>query len=188
MIILTKPRGYDFFAASSAMQKAIRRNDPEKACYFAVELARGYSGYVWKRLMIVSAEDIADHVATEMVSLYNAFTIVEKRTRANPDKEDLNPMLFIIKAVLLLCQSRKSRDTDHALNFVCLNDTRITQEQAAQCLQEAMESAYVPIPGYAYDCHTQKGKRAGKTRADFFREENVALEPKGSGLFDALIP
>jgi len=33
------------------------------------------------------------------------------------------------------------------------------------------------VPDYALDCHTLKGKRSGKTKADFFREEQAALEP-----------
>ena len=35
-------------------------------------------------------------------------------------------------------------------------------------------------------CHTPKGKRAGKTKADFFREEQRALKPFQPGLFDDL--
>ena len=34
------------------------------------------------------------------------------------------------------------------------------------------------MPGYAFDCHTLKGKRAGRTKEDFFRDEQAALEPK----------
>ena len=41
-------------------------------------------------------------------------------------------------------------------------------------------------PDYAFDCHTLKGKRAGKTKADFFREEQRALKPFQPGLFDEL--
>jgi hypothetical protein len=33
------------------------------------------------------------------------------------------------------------------------------------------------VPDYAFDCHTLKGKRKGKTKADFFREEQRALKP-----------
>jgi len=42
------------------------------------------------------------------------------------------------------------------------------------------------IPDYAFDCHTLKGKRKGKTKADFFREEQRALKPWQPGLFDEL--
>jgi hypothetical protein len=43
-----------------------------------------------------------------------------------------------------------------------------------------------PEPDYALDCHTLKGKRAGKTKADFFHEEQRALRPWQPGLFDEL--
>ena len=43
-----------------------------------------------------------------------------------------------------------------------------------------------PEPDYAFDCHTLRGKRAGKTKADFFREEQRALRPWQPGLVDAL--
>ena len=42
------------------------------------------------------------------------------------------------------------------------------------------------VPDYAFDCHTLKGKRKGKTKADFFREEQRALKPFQPGLFDDL--
>jgi len=42
------------------------------------------------------------------------------------------------------------------------------------------------IPDYAFDCHTQKGRRMGKTKAEFFRDEQAALEPFQPGLFDDL--
>jgi hypothetical protein len=38
----------------------------------------------------------------------------------------------------------------------------------------------------AFDCHTLKGKRKGKEKADFFREEQKALKPFQPGLFDDL--
>ena len=41
-----------------------------------------------------------------------------------------------------------------------------------------------PIPPEALDCHTPRGRKAGKTKADFFREEHAALSPRQPGLFD----
>ncbi len=43
------------------------------------------------------------------------------------------------------------------------------------------------IPDYAFDCHTQKGRKMGKTKAEFFRDKQAALEPFQPGLFDDLI-
>ena len=44
-----------------------------------------------------------------------------------------------------------------------------------------------PRSAYAFDCHTQKGRKMGKTKAEFFRDEQPALEPFHPGLFDDLI-
>jgi len=48
-------------------------------------------------------------------------------------------------------------------------------------------SGRAAVPDYAFDCHTLKGKRAGKTKTEFFRDEHAALEPFQPGLFDHLI-
>jgi hypothetical protein len=34
-----------------------------------------------------------------------------------------------------------------------------------------------PIPDYADSCHTRVGKKAGATKAQFFRAEHAALRP-----------
>jgi len=43
------------------------------------------------------------------------------------------------------------------------------------------------VPDHAFDCHTLKGKRKGKTKADFSREEQRALKPFQPGLFHDLL-
>ena len=45
---------------------------------------------------------------------------------------------------------------------------------------------YVPIPDYAFDCHTKRGRMMGQTKADFFKAEQDALQPRLPGLFDDL--
>lgn len=46
-MIIRTVGGYDFFEVSSAMQKAIRRNDAAVAGFFALELwTSGYRDYV----------------------------------------------------------------------------------------------------------------------------------------------
>ena len=40
---------------------------------------------------------------------------------------------------------------------------------------------------FAFDCHTQKGRKMGKSKAEFFRDEQAALEPFQPRLFDDLI-
>jgi len=40
---------------------------------------------------------------------------------------------------------------------------------------------------WRHDCHTRAGKKRGKTKADFFKAEQAALQPFQPGLFDHLI-
>ena len=40
------------------------------------------------------------------------------------------------------------------------------------------------IPDYVFDVHTYRGKKRGKTKLDFFIDENNTLKPHQSGLFD----
>ena len=89
----------------------------------------------------------------------------------------------ISKAVILLCAARKNRDADHLQNFVYDALAGIDADKLAADL---LKGGKVEIPDYAFDCHTLKGKRAGKTKADFFREEQRALKPFQPGLFDDL--
>ena len=58
-----------------------------------------------------------------------------------------------------------------------------------ETLTDELEAAgeYIPIPDYAYDCHTPQGRQAGKTKAEFFKAEQEALNPFIPGLFDDLI-
>ncbi len=40
------------------------------------------------------------------------------------------------------------------------------------------------VPDYVFDLHTYRGKKNGKTRLDFFIDENNSLKPRQPGLFD----
>ena len=42
------------------------------------------------------------------------------------------------------------------------------------------------IPEYVYDVHTRRGKAMGKTKRDFFIEEDQSLANKQMSLFDLL--
>lgn len=174
---LKTKKGYDFFEASSALQKSIRRNDVKLAGYFALELWHSnYRDYVWKRLLTISAEDCYGIITKEVYALYKSYEVVNKRAKKPAGR------IFLSKAVILLCESLKSRDADHLQNLVYDRD-----DVDAQKLIEEVRNETLDIPEYAYDVHTRKGKRMGKTKEDFFREELEALEPRQKGLFDDLV-
>lgn len=177
-------RGYDFYECSSAFQKAIRRGDTKKACYFGMEMFKSnYIEYLWKRLYIISAEDCAGIITVEVAALNEGF----RRANIPKSKEKVKGAVFITKAIIILCEALKSRDADHACGLLYKEKRGITDQEIQTALMCAETSTYVPIPDYAYDCHTMKGKRRGKTREDFFTEELNALSPRQPGLFDDLI-
>ncbi len=179
--ILTKS-GYDFYVAASVLQKAIRRNKPEIAGYFAIELFEsGYWNYVWKRLLTVSAEDCHGVITREIKALYDSFLIVnDKKIQDKPKGR-----VFISKAVLILAQAPKSRDSDHLTNLVYDNRLSLSDQEISNWIDEATKYRE-PVPAYAFDCHTLPGKQAGKTKKNFFKEEQKALQPLQRGLFDDL--
>ncbi len=179
---MTTTRGYSFPAVSSAMQKAVRRGDAKLAGYWALELwASGYGQYVWRRLLTISAEDCWGILTREVKALHDSYTEINRNSPAKTPKG----RIFISKAVILLSLAKKSRDADHLQNFVYDKQAGLDPATLTDELEQAGQ--YVPIPGYAYDCHTPEGRKAGKTKADFFRAEQDALQPRLPGLFDDLI-
>lgn len=176
---LRTQRGYDFYKVSSSLQKAIRRGDVRMAGYMALELFPKYSEYCWKRLLTVSAEDCYGAITKEIESLYNAFHIVNK----GKSGERLGGRVFISKAVILLCTQPHSRDADILSNFIYDKKRSLTDEQI-EAYMESVREENIAIPEYAYDCHTMEGKRRGKTKAEFFVEEEKALSYKQLSLFE----
>jgi replication-associated recombination protein RarA len=174
-------RGYTLSQCTSAMQKAIRRADAIVAGYFSQELfASGFGEYVWRRLLVISAEDVYGCVTKELLALYESYKIIRKQ----PNKKETAGRIFISKAIVLLCLSPKSRDADHLQCLVYDKIEGITEEQIDK---ELADCEGMEVPEYAYDCHTREGKRMGKTKADFFKSEQAALVPRQIGLFDHLL-
>lgn len=181
---VTTKRGYNLFDVASALQKSIRRGLPEQAGYFALELwASGYRKYVWKRLLVISAEDCAGLITQEVIALHDAFLRVNQGLKTL-DKEE--GCLFVAKAALLLATAAKCRDADHCYIMVYTN--RQTDEGILRdILNTVTEEERRQIPEYAYDCHTSKGRGAGLTKADFLDSEFTALKPRIKGLFDGKV-
>ena len=177
----TTQNGYDLFEVLSAIQKAIRRGDTGIAVYFTMELWPKYSNLAWKRLHIISAEDVAGCITQEVRALHEAYLFLEKSK-----KDDRAGRLFLSKAAILLSVWNKSRDCDHAIVYL-FDRKYITDDQAKEYLAKLEEGEKIPIPEYAFDCHTRKGKRAGKDVEDFLVSEFEGLNPRVPGLFDDLV-
>ena len=158
--------GCDFYEASSAMQKAIRRADTKVAGYFALELWHsGFRDYVWKRLFTISAEDCYGLITKEIEALWQGHELVNNKAKSPKGR------IFVSKAVILLCEVRKSRDADHLQNLIYDKN-----EVDVEAWIEDTRREPVLIPDYTYDVHTRKGKSMGRTKEEFFTEQKQFFE------------
>lgn len=160
---------YDFFEVASAFQKSVRRGLEEDAMYWAVELFNsGYDEYLWKRIKIISSEDIGlaePNIAANISGLYSSYLEQKKKK----DESNQPERLFLTHAVLMLCRSKKSRVVDHAL----IHFWRTHPYNHKQ------------IPDCALDKHNERGRKLGRGWKHFFEEgttlENMAVvEGEGS--------
>ena len=80
--LITK-NGHSLFTMSSLYQKAIRRCDVKAAGYAANELFDRYEHYLWKRTLVISAEDCYGECTQEILALYWASQEVNKGKKGN---------------------------------------------------------------------------------------------------------
>ena len=171
--MLTK-HGYNFYDMASALQKGIRRGDFNLAGFAANELLDKYRKYLWKRMLIISAEDCYGIMTKEIIALQQADDYCGKKDS-----------IFVAKAVMLLCMALKNRDACYfACNFMS-DDTPINPDDIPVTGFDDCELPNGRIPDYVFDCHTSTGKRMGRNVRDMIISEQKALNPKQVSLFDS---
>jgi len=94
---------HNMFEISSLVQKSLRRGDVEFACYAASEMEKSYRAYLWKRLLVTSAEDCFDLVTNQVL-------------RCKEDDDVRKDNINLSRAVSVLISARKNRDADY---FAC---------------------------------------------------------------------
>lgn len=147
--------GHPLDVAASALQKEIRRGNEEEALYWAQEIeGGGYANYLWKRLVLISYEDIG--IANPLASVYVETARQHYWEFLNKHKKHSG--LFLCAAVSYLARSLKTRRADHLVSITYLTDTRLEP------------------PDYVYDEHTQQGRRLGRG-VDHFYEEGAVISP-----------
>lgn len=148
---LTK-KGYDFYEVASAFQKSIRRGLLEDAMYWGIELYESsYAEYAWKRMVIMASEDVGlgePSCIVQIIALKQSYDFLELRHDQGAKK------LPFTQAVVVLVKSRKSRFIDHAITVYW---------------QQNKEEVK-PIPDWAFDMHTRKGKAMGRGLSYFYKE------------------
>ena len=169
---------HSMFDMASMLQKSIRRADFQRAGYAAYELWGNYSKYLWRRLIIISAEDCYGIITKEIVALKLADDICNDGRKGY----DRDP-LFVAKAITLLCAAKKNRDACYfACNYMTHDSTIDPQEiehiDIARCRLDG------DIPDWVFDYHTLTGRKNGKTDLDMIKSEQAALTPLQMGFFD----
>jgi len=149
-------RGYDAREVVSALQKAVRRSDPDAALYWATELDRsGFGPWCWKRLRVICSEDVgpaAPGLASDLRALYENWV----DGRRNKGGEEV---LYLTHAVIALATAPKSRIVDWGL----LHHSSDHVERRE-------------VPDEALDKHTLRGRRMGRGGQHFI-DEASRLEP-----------
>lgn len=145
----------------SALQKEIRRGQTENAALIAYEMASTspeLEMYLWKRLQVISVEDVGLGDPHAVVLIRSLFEMVR-----DLDRSDGERMLYAIYAVRYLCACKKDRSGDEMINWV------IREVESGRRLPE--------IPDYAIDMHTARGKAMGRGTRHFW-EEGTILQPE----------
>jgi len=148
----------------SALQKEIRRGHTENAVLLAYEMvitSPALEDYLWKRLLVISVEDVGFGEPLAAIMLNSLFQMVQTFDRSMGERK-----LFAVHAVRYLCGCTKDRASDEMVNWVI---------QAV-----AAGTARPEIPDYALDMHTAAGKAAGRGQRHFW-EEGAKLSPELPG-------
>jgi len=171
--MLTK-NGHSFWDMASMLQKAIRRCDYKRAGYAANELFDKYRGYLWRRLLVISAEDCYGIMTQEIIALKQA-----EEAMKEPEK------IFVSKAIVLLCCARKNKDADYFACNLMHSDSPMPKEEIEHYdISEIEDLPGGKIPQWVYSWHTRKGRELGKDCVDSIIEDQLALTPHQMSLFD----
>jgi len=139
------------FEAMSAMQKSIRRNQTEQAYFFALKMEEFNPAMLMNRLQEIVVEDIG--IGNE--NLPYIFDTLRKWYFQKLDKGK-HGHLELAQIIIIMSNGKKSRDS---VNFLKTVDFGIE-----------FEGLDYPIPDYAFDRHTLKGKKMGRSWEHFFKE------------------
>jgi len=158
MFKLQTEDGYPFDEVTSALQKSIRRGLEEEAMFWAAELETRYQDYLWKRLQVISVEDIG--IADPQVVLYVAemrriYQEIRKEYDKEPKKKSRSFRMALGNAILAMCRAKKSRIGDEFQIVI------YGRREAGWKL---------PVPDYALDRHTSRGRGMRRGQEHFWSE------------------
>ncbi len=106
----------------SCLQKSIRRNNIEKALFCGLELCRsGRTGHCWKRLLIITFEDISylnvDKVF-KIYELYKKYLSISKGILMREIWKNKEVIELIRRTIIILCIGEKHRISGHIAHLI----------------------------------------------------------------------
>ncbi len=149
----TTKNGYDAFEVMSALQKMIRRGKEAEALFWAQELEAFNPAMLWKRLMVMSTEDVgvADtNIPILIKTLWDTYNQMKDTSKKQPENHILGT------AILSLCRAQKSQEAMNAM---------MTVNWYRKYLNWRLE-----MPDVALDVHTRRGKKMGRGRNHWYSE------------------
>ncbi len=171
--------GYPLDEIASALQKTIRRGEEEQALWFAHELEPKFHQYLWRRLCVIACEDIGP-ANPNTLCIVNAaresyYFHRNTNTRGTSDPN------YLTHAVVTLCRSPKTREANDLQAMVLAE-----REDQADTLSGKIGPSFTaataairnahPIPDYALDLHTRRGRQL-RRGLDFWFEEASRVVP-----------
>ena len=170
--------GFNRYAVSSLLQKAVRRSDEEVAAWAAWELARsGFAWNLWDRLALYVVEDLraGDDVAL-LVERY------EELATERWEPAEWRGRLCAVHAALACARATSTREGPNADEYF-RNVARERAEARERGEEPAVDfpvGAFEPGGEYdvAFDKHTGEGSRLGRG-ARFFKTHGARVGPEG---------
>ena len=183
--LMTTKNGYTVDDMMTMLHSSICQSDIPHASYAALELFPQFRKQMWNRLLIASNEDCHGVMTEEVMALCSS----DNKINGKKSVGDANKV-FIAKAIILLSMARKNPNANYISCDSLWRDSAMSKEEFlasidSSLVEHLMRSDFrFQIPDYVFDVHTYRGKMSGKTKLDFFIDENNALKPHQSGLFD----
>ena len=163
---------YDFWEVTSAFQKSIRRCDEDEALFWGTELLiGGAAAQAWSRMLIMCSEDVglADTASNIRVGqLHEQWKALPKEAKVGHGVHMGEGRLFYLEAILHLVRADKSRYVNSAVWAYCGG------ERAKREIPEYAKTYFdckrlkMPIPDWALDMHTRRGRAMGRGVDHFF--------------------
>lgn len=136
---------YEFDEVSSSINKMIRRNREYEACFWAFVIHQsGYGLYLWRRLVLIAAEDIGNASPMTQIllnALQNNWQLLHKQNK----EATWAKLALVFQGVQAMCQAKKTREIDNLRNLI---------GHQFESLGKRLE-----IEEISLDSHTQRGRK-----------------------------